>query len=147
MIRRSVLCAVALALSGWTSTLSFGSPQTFQGLGMAKAYPASIIALLSQPETFEGKLVAVEGYLMAEWEGPVLYLSSEHCAAYSYDGVGLEFSSAVAPNWKRLSRPNCRRVRVEGVYESIRYVDPSPDVYETRRTHGVLRNISYLDVQ
>jgi hypothetical protein len=76
----------------------------------------TLVRLIANPETFDGKLIRVIGFLRLEFEGDVLYLHREDYEnAILGDGIWVE----VTPMIQR-QRPtlNMKYVLVEGIFNA-----------------------------
>jgi hypothetical protein len=82
--------------------------------GECGMYEVSLVQLIANPDSFEGKRVAVIGFLNTEFEGDALYLHQEDWGA----GIPLNsVSLVVPPNWFKNSA--CRSqsyVLLHGVF-------------------------------
>ncbi len=124
---------------------SSGSAARFKITGQSRAYEVSVVALLAQPKELNGKFVRIKGYLFADWEGPIVFFSSEQCRNYSsFDGIGIEPSKAIQVDWNEYDNPNCRQVIAEGIYRSIRYKKPREKVVSLAIFRNVLEKVTYL---
>ena len=141
---RYLLLSSFFVFSGCATSVEVGTPATFERFGQSRAAPASLMALIGQPAEFRDKLVRVEGYLLADWEGSFLYLTQDQCKRMTLmDGLGLVFSDQTAPNWKALESPICRLVLVEGYYRPLSPAEPSPDTVVLSTAHGAIE-VTYL---
>ena len=104
-----------------------------------------MIRLLSHPEELRGELVGIRGYLAAEWDGPIVFFSRDHCQQFRpYDGIGLELKEELNVDWSVFQNPNCRRVYVEGYFNFRTYEPPQPNTIRLRVVNSVLRNVTYV---
>jgi hypothetical protein len=125
--------------------LTFGEPARFETNHRSKAMPASIISLLGRPEIYIDKLVAVEGFLAADWEGPILFLTLELCERYSsWDGIGIIMDPMVEVDWMSLTKPDCRLVLIQGYFRPLEPREPDPAVISLRLVPAVLERVLYL---
>lgn len=92
----------------------------------------SIVALLAEPEAFEGRKISVVGVMVIEFEGDRLCLTREHADLPSWDNClqlvfeGLKnVSGRDEPDWRRLAERSLTYVRVDGTFHEKRgYVTP-----------------------
>ena len=143
-------CAIPIAIFACASCATVDGPAlgeraTFGPHGQNRAYTVSVVALLAQPAELEGKLVRVAGYLAAEWEGPIIFLTREHCLVYSsFDGIGISLAADLDLRWSAFRKPDCRRVEVEGIYEAYRYNPPDTAVVSLFLVRNTLRDVRYI---
>lgn len=115
-------------------------------LGSSEAQPVSIISLIAISPELAGSLVRVEGYLAADWEGPVVFFSSESCKTYSsFDGVSLIPAEGVVIDFGAYSDPDCRRVAVTGVYDFWRVADAPSELISMRVSNAFLREVKQVE--
>jgi hypothetical protein len=140
------VAAVMMALSSpvFAARPSFGAAAKFE-TQVPRAFSVSVVTLLAQPKELEGKLVRVEGFLSADWEGPTLFFSSELCQTFSsFDGLGINTNGGMKVDWTALRSPDCRRVVVEGVYKAYRYEAPDQRTVSLAVVRNVLEQVTYL---
>ena len=124
---------------------AYGERATFEPHGQSSAYSVSVAALLAQPTELEGKLLRIEGYLAADWEGPIIFFTREHCLVYSsFDGIAISMAAKLDVRWSAFQKPDCRRVVVEGIYKAYRYEPPDAGVISLFSIRNVLQNVSYI---
>lgn len=76
----------------------------------------SLVQLIANPDSFDGKLIQVVGYLTIEFESVELYLHREDAEHALYkNGVWVELSRAEI---KKYSTMSLKYVIVEGVFDS-----------------------------
>lgn len=137
--------AIAAACAKENSSIEPGQISDNDSEGLSSPHNTSIITLLAGRHDLEGEVVQVEGYLAADWEGPIVFLTHDHCQTYSsYDGVGLILGTDFSVDWSHFREPDCRRVVVEGTYEFWGSTRPDPAAISFRIVQAVLRDVSVL---
>jgi len=142
--------AIGISILACSSCATVDSPvigerTTFEPLGQSRAYIVSVATLFAQPTELEGKLVRIYGYLAAEWEGPIVFFTREHCQIYSsFDGIGISLAKDVEIRWNMFQKPDCRRVEVEGIYEAFSYKPPDAAVISLSSVRNVLQDVKYI---
>jgi len=122
-----------------------GEAVVFDKSGQSAAYKTSIITLLSGNQNLDNALVQVEGYLSADREGPIVFLTIDHCERYSsFDGIGIRLDKSLTVDWSALRDPDCRRVLVQGKYKFSPYVQPTPDKVSLRIVQAMLVDVNYI---
>ena len=101
-------------LSSCVYSASFGAPSS----GPIEA--VSLVAVLSNPASFDGNRLWVAGVINVEHEGDSLYLTKEHYRdRISKNSISLSFSyAALDAERSQLSKLNGKYVLVEGVLEA-----------------------------
>ncbi len=81
------------------------------------AAPISIIRVLANPQEFEGKRIAVVGFLVLHKDGNMLYLHREDEEMGLYkNGFTVDFDSPLTPD--DIARMNMHYVYLGGVYDT-----------------------------
>jgi hypothetical protein len=76
----------------------------------------TLVRLIANPETFDGKLIRVIGFLRLEFEGNVLYLHREDYEnAILGDGIWVDVTPVVA---KQSATLNMNYVLLEGIFSA-----------------------------
>ncbi len=139
------LCSYLTACTTGHSDLARGEAPGGGTYAHASAYRTSIITLLAGRGELEGKIVQVEGYLAADWEGPIVFFSHEHCQTYSsYDGVGLILGAELSVDWSQYRDPDCRRVIVEGTYKFFSIAEYDSSAISFRIVQAVMQDVRLL---
>jgi len=123
---------IATLLGAWSSFAEdekFGSPIEFSS-GSPATMNTSLIALLGNPSRWEGKTVAVSGYISRDLHGVLLFFSSELCLAGVQEYSVLIDTDSVAPKmtWYDLPDRRCVLAHVEGKFFEIPREKPDPKI-------------------
>lgn len=123
----------------------FGKAVIFDESGQSAAYKTSIITLLSDYQNLDNVLVQIEGYLSADWEGPIVFLTHEHCERYSsFNGVGIKLDENLTVDWTKLMNPDCRMVIIEGKYKFLPYRKLNEHTISLRTVQTILIDVNYI---
>ena len=145
-----LICVILVFLSANVAAKDYGNrPELKEGMGGVSAtIPTSTVALLGSPESWDGKLVSVSGFLRSDLHGVILFLSSEYCQRFSSQyGVQIALEN-INPkvSWEQLPTEECAYSLVQGVFMSTPASKPEPNTIVIRQRPGII-NAQFISVE
>jgi len=108
--------------------------------------PVSMVALIAQPEKYDGALVSVTGYAVFEWESSMLYLGQYDAQEHIFiNGLWLDTNKsdkAKAKYWETFF--NHETVTVEGTFQ---YPWKDKSIFGTGYPNGIITNVTDIRLQ
>jgi hypothetical protein len=92
------------------------TPLVAAGSANPDALHVSIVRLIASPDSFEGKIVRIEGYLHLQFEGQAIYLhKQDYDRALTKNGLWVD---APVEMLRQMAKMNDRYVLIDGVFSS-----------------------------
>jgi hypothetical protein len=125
----------------------FGQRMTLAG-GTSAPTPASLIALLGNPEKWNSRLVSTSGFLRSDLHGAILFMSMEYCERGDSDYGILVDHETIEPevSWRSLPAEECTYAQVEGNFLNTPHPEPEPNTFVYRWRPALMEaNFIYVE--